>query len=376
MTISVTGAVKMREIKQEYELDSLIPDTDPGDLGDPEKLLTLDIETTGLSRQTSYLYLIGMGTFSRGRYTVRQWFADLPEEEELILKRALDFSKSFETLLHYNGERFDLPFLKYKAEKYKTAFFPGKLKSTDIYREIKPCKKLLGLNSLSQRDIERFLGIERNDPYTGRELIRVYMDYKKTGSEEYLRPLLLHNLEDVLGIVKILPILKYARLKELKLEYVDSRINSYKGFDGFPRREVLLEFRHGLKLPGGFKSYNEGIFASFEKELVKVRVPVEELTLKHFYENFRDYYYLPVEDTCIPKSIGSGVEKQYRENARKDTCYTKVCSEFVPAPANFRGMTLFKREYGSDREYVSLEELKEKEALSRYGTALLKAIIS
>ena len=366
----------MREIKQEYALDSLIPDNDPGDFGDPEKLLTLDIETTGLSKQTSYLYLIGMGSFSHGHYTVRQWFADAPEEEELILNKALDFSRGFETLLHYNGDRFDLPYLKYKAEKYKTAFLPGDIKSMDIYREIKPCKRLLGLNSLKQREIERFLGIERNDPYTGRELIRVYMDYRKTKSDEYLRPLLLHNLEDMLGIVKILPILRYTRLKELSLEYVDSHINSYKGFDGSPCRELLLEFRHGLKLPGGFKSYNEGIFAAFGKELVNIRVPAERLTLKHFYENYRDYYYLPVEDTCILKSIGSGVEKQYRENARKETCYTKVSSEFVPAPAGLRGMTIFKREYGSDRAYISLEELKEKEALSCYGTALLKALIS
>ncbi len=365
----------MREIKQEYALASLIPDTDPGELGDKEKLLTLDIETTGLSKETSDLYLIGMGCFSGDRYTVRQWFADTPQEEELILRRSLDFSQGFETLLNYNGSRFDLPYLRYKAEKYGISFLPEDLGSIDIYAKIKPCKKLLGLNSLKLKEIERFLGIERDDPYTGRELIRVYQDYKKTGSEEYLKLLLRHNLEDMLGVVRILPILEYTRLKELKLEYRDSHINSYKSFDGSSRKELLIGFSHDLMLPGGFKSYNEGIFAAFDKDIVNIRVPIEELTLKHFYDNYRDYYYLPMEDTCILKSIGSGVEKQYRENAKKDTCYTKVYSEFVPAPSGFPGITLFKEEYGSDREYISLRELKEKEALSRYGTALLKALI-
>ena len=365
----------MREIKQEYALDSLIPGIDLKAFGDPERLLTLDIETTGLSKQTSHLYLAGMGFFSKDRYTIYQWFADTLDEEEPVLRRALEFSQGFDTLLHYNGQRFDLPYLRYKAEKYGIGFLPGDLGSIDIYAKIKPCKKLLGLNSLKLKEIERFLGIERNDLFSGRELISVYQDYKKTGSQESLKLLLNHNLEDMLGVVRILPILEYTRLKELKLEYIDSRLNSYKGLNGSPRKELILSFSHDLKLPVGFKSYNEGIFAAFDKNLVNIRVPAEELTLKHFYDNYRDYYYLPLEDTCILKSIASGVEKQYRENAKKDTCYTKVSSEFVPAPAGLCGMTLLKMEYASDRAYIALSELKEKEALSVYGTALLKALI-
>ena len=56
---------------------------------------------------------------------------------------------------------------------------------------------------------------------------------------------------------------------------------------------------------------------------------LSEINKKLAYDqNYKDYYYLPNEDTIIPKSLGSGIDKKHRKAATKDTCYTWFnCSE-------------------------------------------------
>ena len=49
--------------------------------------------------------------------------------------------------------------------------------SIDIYTLVKPLKKILSLNDLTQKSIEAFLDIKREDKYNGGELIHVYKDY-------------------------------------------------------------------------------------------------------------------------------------------------------------------------------------------------------
>ena len=105
-------------------------------------------------------------------------------------------------------------------------------------------------------------------------------------------------------------------------------------------------------------------------------MPVKKFTLKLFYPNFKDYYYLPIEDTCILKSIASGVDKPYRENATKETCYTKVSGRFLPAPAGLNGFTVFRADYTAKDTFIALKELTNKEAFDLYSQTLLHDMLS
>ncbi len=61
---------------------------------------------------------------------------------------------------------------------------------------------------------------------------------------------------------------------------------------------------------------------------MKFIVKAENSKLKQYYPNPKDYYYLPEEDSVIPKSLGSGIDKKHRKAATKDTCYTWfACSD-------------------------------------------------
>ncbi|MCR5107939.1 MAG: ribonuclease H-like domain-containing protein [Lachnospiraceae bacterium] len=360
----------------EYEnvYSNMIPDFDIDSLGDRRKILFVDIETTGLSRDRTTLYLIGAGFFCDDEFHTLQWFADKPSEENFILDDFFSFSEGFDTLIHYNGGRFDLPYIDHKAKLYGYDNPLKGFRSIDIYTLIKPFGKLLGLSSLKQRNVEDFLGIHSDDPYTGRDLIPVYYDMVREPSEELLKPLLFHNIEDLKGMLSILPILKYTKLTSADISFKNYRINEYSDLYGNKRTEILIESVLKASLPSDFRSLNEDIFISFSDDTLTVRIPVKECTLRHYFDNYRDYYYLPLEDTVILKSMASGVDRSRRERAKKDNCCIKKTASFIPVFGQGFGSTLFKSSLTSSPDYVIFDEalFKIKEVQETYIPALLK----
>ena len=70
-----------------------------------------DIETTGLSRKSTLLYLIGAVGIEDKTWYFHQWMAESDKEEETILRIFSQFLKQYDLLISYNGERFDQPYL-------------------------------------------------------------------------------------------------------------------------------------------------------------------------------------------------------------------------------------------------------------------------
>ena len=357
------------------------PDIHPGypigELAPLERILFIDIETTGLSREHTDLYLIGCGWFAEDGYHTIQWFADSPADEQAVIEQYSDYVRNrFTLLVHYNGNHFDIPYLRYKAEKYNLPDpFEG-IGSYDIYCAIKPYKNTLGLSSLRQRAIEQLLDINSADPYTGRELITVYHKYVKKPSRELLDPLIFHNSEDLKGMAYILPILYYTDIDSLRLEYVSYEIHDFKDYNGTDCSEILISCRHNLNIPVSFRTGRGNILISVRSDnTALIRLPVLNGTLKLFYENYKDYYYLPSEDCCVHKAVASGVDPAHRENARKDNCYTKYTGRFIPLLANTNysdnKTALFRDSWDSDDLYIAYKEdtlddiIKEQTGLFR-----------
>lgn len=118
--------------------------------------------------------------------------------------------------------------------------------------------------------------------------------------------LMLHNREDLEGMPLILPILNYPDFFEhpflLKNETVlDDR--------------VILQLENPVFLPVSCACRTElGSFSADGQKAV-LEIPLYRGVLKHFYENYKDYYYLIYEDTAVHKSIGEFVEKSARRKA-------------------------------------------------------------
>ena len=272
-----------------------------------------DIETTGLSRNSTFLYLIGAAAIEDETWYLYQWMAENAGEEETILRIFSQFLQGFDYTVSYNGNNFDQPYLENKYEKYQIPSpFEGK-KSLDLYVTLKPLKKLLKLPAMKQPCMEEFLGI-RDRIYTdGKECIRLYKEFLKKRDKNIANIVLGHNLEDVLGLGKIYQMLGYLCLTDCEFDVTYAELDD---------ENLLLGLELPCEIPVEFSNGNGDFYLTGKEKEVKMIVRTENGRLRQYYQNFKDYYYLPEEDSVIPKVLGSGIDKKHRKAATKDTCYT------------------------------------------------------
>ena len=69
------------------------------------------------------------------------------------------------------------PFITERAARLNVALDLSHLESLDLYKTARKCKSILSLSDYKQKTIEHFLGIEREDMYSGGELIDVYRKF-------------------------------------------------------------------------------------------------------------------------------------------------------------------------------------------------------
>ena len=147
-----------------------------------------------------------------------------------------------------------------------------------------------------------------------------------------------------------------------------------------------------IKLTGDFYFYkpvcisSDQIHLTFENRYVWIQIPVYNMEARFFYENYKDYYYLPSEDRALHKSVAEYVEKEYRIRATKETCYIKKTGAFLPLllPSSIRlrksvvkdccSLTLFYLCYGDCTAYI-LKDISEEGNRKLYLKYLLQAII-
>lgn len=334
-------------------------------LGPVEKLLFFDIETTGFSRGHSLVYLIGCVFFRNHSWHLTQWFADTPKAEQQILETFVGFAEDFSVLIHFNGDRFDIPFLRKRCEVHGLSWDVSPFSSVDIYKRIQPCRKLLGLESLKQKSVESFLGISRQDTYSGGELIQVYNDYLTTREDALYDMLMLHNREDLEGMPLILPILSYPDFLEGDFTLEGQRLLNETTLDLTLKSPFCLPGDIGWHTSKGhFKAHGHMLFAL---------LPVFEGTLKHFYPDYKDYYYLIYEDMAVHKSVGEYVDKTARKKATAKTCYTRQASPFILQPENLWS-PFFQKEYRDPRQYIpySPQLFEDPQNLEAYVSWLLE----
>ena len=109
----------------------------------PETCIYFDIETTGLKAETSHLYLIGYAVQKKpGSWEIRQLFAERTEDERDLLKAFSDICMRYRTVIHFNGDRFDIPYLETKYQEYSMPSPFRQMDTADIYRMVRPYKDL------------------------------------------------------------------------------------------------------------------------------------------------------------------------------------------------------------------------------------------
>ncbi len=115
------------------------------------------------------------------------------------------------------------------------------------------------------------------------------------------------------------------------LNFINCIENLYSDCNGNQKSELIVTYRIPSFGTAVFQKFKEPFYLYLKEDRLKIRIPVIHATMKHYYERFSDYYYLPAEDLCIPKSIASGVDRARIEPAKKETCYMKYTGSFIPS---------------------------------------------
>lgn len=311
-----------------------------------EDVLFFDIETTGFSPASSSLYLIGMLSFEDGHWNLTQLFAEALSDEQKLLEAFFHVLTKKKLLIHFNGDMFDIPYITKCAAQYGISAPFYSIDSFDIYKKIKPLKSLLGLPSLKQKSVEQFLCLTRRDPFDGGQLIPVYQEYLRTRDERGYYALLLHNEEDVLQMPKLLSILSYYDILEKRSKLVREQITVQNNiltvvmeqtiavprpihyeFDCFSPKKSTADQEFLTCFPSSY-----AILDSKGNQL-SLSIPIFHLDLKRFYDDYKNYFYLPEEDTAIHKKVAIFVDKAHRVNAKKCNCYTRRLDDYLPNPS-------------------------------------------
>lgn len=143
-----------------------------------------DIETTGLSRYTAFVYLIGAVRFEENQWMLYQWMGEDENEEALVLQEFASFLTNADCTIQYNGNRFDQPFLEERYRKHKMDTPFKEILSLDLYQLLKPCQSLFKLSKMKQPDLENFVGIHNRKYCDGGQCIRLYRTFMKKKDPE------------------------------------------------------------------------------------------------------------------------------------------------------------------------------------------------
>lgn len=353
--------------KLKYPLDKIAP---------LENILFLDIETTGFTAKSSSLYLIGTAYYEAGKWYVKQWFASNYEEEAQILSAFFNFAMKYTHLIHFNGNNFDLPYMLQKCAQYDLPYNFNHFEGIDIYRRLAPYKTCLHLPNCKLKTFEQFLGIERTDTYSGGELISVYHEYVKNPTDFGLQALTLHNADDMKGMLQILPMLAYYDLFNEPLRPKKVQANYYHDIGGNKHQELMMKLALPAPLPRSFSGAANGCYFKGEGPEGNLCIPLYEEEMKYFYSNYKNYYYLPDEDTAMHKSVASFVDKEHRVQATAATCYTRKLSTYLPQ-WNVLFEPFFKRNYHEKDIFFELTEdmKKERSLFAKYAAHVLHMIV-
>jgi hypothetical protein len=163
----------------------------------------LDTETTGLAGGTGTTpFLIGLATVDGDAVTIEQYFLRRLSGEAAMLEALRDRLVEAETLVTFNGRRFDWPILE---ARFIMSRLP--LEAPSEHADLISVARRLWYRPLGTyrlTAIERHaLGVERVEDVDSAEIPGMYLEYLRTGDTGPLEPVFSHNQHDVLCLLHL-----------------------------------------------------------------------------------------------------------------------------------------------------------------------------
>ena len=276
------------------------------------KIAVFDIETAGLSSQKDMI--ISASFIDEDGENLRQYFCDDPQAEYLLITKILEEFESLDAVISYNGDSFDLPFVKARAKKYSMDDDFPKLWSIDVYKILRNywmAGKLLP--SLSQSSVEKSLGIDscRTDTIDGGECIALYDRFVARNDQSAKEKILLHNADDVRQLARISSKLSFIPFH--KVAYENGYLMKVKGsLEGADETDIHLSRVYET-------AYSFTVNAKTKAGMIPLSAFEEYFTLE--YDSFsgaarlvlqpkelEDYLYVDLSDMPVDISVFQNME--------------------------------------------------------------------
>jgi hypothetical protein len=166
----------------------------------PEDFLFLDLETTGLGRNQTFAFLIGLGYYEKDQLVVEQIFLPVPEAEVNSFDRLAELLSRKAVLITFNGKTFDIPILESRLLYNRIWLNLREKEHIDLLQLARRLWKNK-LPSCALETLEFYLmGKIREEEWDiDSELIpQTYFQYLQTGEPEALKKVFIHNQLDIL----------------------------------------------------------------------------------------------------------------------------------------------------------------------------------
>ncbi|MBQ0060102.1 MAG: hypothetical protein KBS83_09175, partial [Lachnospiraceae bacterium] len=176
-----------------------------------------------------------------------------------------------------------LPYLKRKMKAYGLDSSLDKASQVDLMNRYKEMSAVFGMPSYHLQDFMTFL--EMPSEASMPEIFQALM------SMESYRQALQIKLEEVELMDGEMPVFRYS---------------------------VPYTFPKSI-------SYRDGIYhIRFSGDTVSISMPIEDNSLRVYFTDPSEYYYLPQEGYAVHKSLSDFVDPSHRVKATRETCFTRL----------------------------------------------------
>lgn len=170
----------------------------------PDKLLFLDTETTGLAGGTGTLpFLLGLSRIEGDTLRVRQFFLTSFKGEKALLNEALPWYRDAAHLVTFNGKSFDLPLLvsRYRLSRLRDPFTG--LGHLDLLYPTRTAFANAWADCRLQTAEQRLLNFHRHDDLPGHMVPQVWFDFVRAGHFKQVPGILEHNRWDLVSLIAL-----------------------------------------------------------------------------------------------------------------------------------------------------------------------------
>ena len=170
----------------------------------PENTCYVDTETTGLAGGAGTVaFLVGLGYFRDGSFTLEQCFMRDYDDEGPMLAYLAEKFTSFDCIVSYNGKSFDLPLLRTRFVQHRLSIPFTDTAHYDLVHAVRRVWKKR-LSDCSLNNIERLiLDFHREGDVPGYLIPRIWLDYLETRDARPLEGVFYHHAMDILSLAAL-----------------------------------------------------------------------------------------------------------------------------------------------------------------------------